>query len=72
MYGITSGPLVAGIKEGVPEVQASTRVSNNGRDNIRRADVEMEEEAEPIHTFTLISGFWSKLIVVCLCIKSFK
>jgi len=60
MYGITSGPLVAGIKEGVPEVLASTRVSNNGRDDIRRMDVEPEEDAEPIHTFTLIAdtGFF--------------
>ena len=60
MYGITSGPLVAGIADGVPEVMASTRVSNNGRDNIRRADMEIEENAEPIHTFTLIAdtGFF--------------
>ena len=55
MYGITSGPLVAGMKEGVPEVLAATRVSNNGRDNIRRADIEQEEDAEQIHTFTLIA-----------------
>ena len=60
MYGITSGPLVAGIKEGVPEVLASTRVSNNGRDNIRRLDLEPDEDAEDIHTFTLIAdtGFF--------------
>ena len=60
MYGITSGPLVAGIKEGVPEVLASTRVSNNGRDSIRRADVEQSEDEETIHTRTIIAdtGFF--------------
>ena len=60
MYGITSGPLVEGIKKGVPEVLASTRVSNNGRDNIRRTDREIDEDAEEIHTFTLIAdtGFF--------------
>ncbi len=60
MYGITSGPLIAGVKDGVPEVLAATRVSNNGRENIRRADIEQEEDAEQIHTFSLIAdtGFF--------------
>jgi len=60
MYGITSGPLVAGIKDGVPEILTATRISNNGGENIRRADIEIVEDAEDIHAFTLIAdtGFF--------------
>ncbi len=55
MYGITSGPLVAGLSEGVPEVAASTRVTFNGRESIRRLDVESGEDDEDIRVGTLIA-----------------
>lgn len=60
MYGITSGPLTAGLQEGVPEVIASTRVSHNGWEPIRRLDIESAENAEEIGVGTLIAdtGFF--------------
>jgi len=60
MYGITSGPLVAGIREGVPELLGSTRVSHNGWEEIRRMDMEIAEEEEQPGVRTLIAdtGFF--------------
>jgi len=56
MYGITSGKLMEGIKDGVPEVEASTRITFNGREEIRY--YEPSEEAgniDPVHVRTLIA-----------------
>ncbi len=60
MYGITSGPLVEGIVDGVPEVVASTRMVNNGMPHIRRTDLPNDDEEEHLTTRTIIadSGFF--------------
>lgn len=60
MYGITSGPLVESIDEGVPEVMASVRMSHNGWQQITRTDIEPAENAEPLGVSTMIAdeGFF--------------
>jgi len=55
VYGITSGPLVKGLKDGIPEVVAATRVTHFGRSPIRKAGSEQDEEEESLQVNTLIA-----------------
>jgi len=56
MYGITSGPLVLNLADGVPEVEAATRVTSFGRSDISRDDIELEgNEAEDIRVRTIVA-----------------
>ncbi len=57
IYAITSGPLMENLREGIPEIIASTRVAHFGRSRISQVQNEEEnqDDEDAVRAFTLIA-----------------
>ncbi len=60
IYAITSGPLMESLKEGIPEIIASTRVAHFGRSRISKVQNEEEiqddeDDENAVRAFTLVA-----------------